>query len=272
MGPVAFGALLGRVRTIARAAGQAILETQGGAADVAHKDDGSPVTRADLASERVILDGLATLSPRFPIVSEENDRERLEAGAVSTYWLVDPLDGTKEFIRGLPEYTVNVALIHERVPVLGVIHVPPVDRLYAAAQGSGARRYEGGHETLLQPRRVARPESAVVSRSHLSPETEDFLARLGIQTCLPSGSSLKLCAVAEGSADVYPRLGPTRLWDTAAGAAIAREAGCEVVDLAGRPLAYDLAAGLIHPGFLVCAPGGCVDVCVAALATASARA
>ncbi len=269
MGPMAFDALLGRVRTIARAAGQAILDTQGGAADVEHKDDGSPVTRADLASERVILEGLATLSPRFPIVSEENDRERLDAAAVSTYWLVDPLDGTKEFIKGLPEYTVNIALIHECAPVLGVIHVPPIDRLYAAAQGMGARRYEGGHETLLHPRRVARPESAVVSRSHLSSETQGFLTRLGIKTCLPSGSSLKMCAVAEGSADVYPRLGPTRLWDTAAGAAIAREAGCAVVDLEGRPLAYDLAVGLTHAGFLVCAPGGCVEACVAALGAVS---
>jgi 3'(2'), 5'-bisphosphate nucleotidase len=265
MGPVALGALLDRVRTIALAAGQAIIETQVGAADIEHKDDGSPVTRADLASERVIIEGLAALSPRFPIVSEEDDRECLDAAAVSTYWLVDPLDGTREFIKGLPEYTVNVALVHECVPVLGVIYVPPVGRLYAAAQGGGAWRYEGGHETLLHPRDVARPQSAVVSRSHLSPETAGLLKNLGIETCLPSGSSLKMCAVAEGSADVYPRLGPTRLWDTAAGAAIAREAGCDVVDLAGQPLAYDLARGLTHAGFLVCAPGGCLAACVEAL-------
>jgi 3'(2'), 5'-bisphosphate nucleotidase len=265
MGPVAFAALLGRVRTIALAAGQAILETQVGAVDIEHKDDGSPVTHADLASERVILEGLATLSPRLPIVSEEDDRECLDAAAVSTYWLVDPLDGTKEFIKGLPEYTVNIALVHECVPVLGVIYVPPDGRLYAAAQGEGARRYESGHETLLYPRCVVRPESAVVSRSHLSPETEGFLKRLGIQRCIPSGSSLKMCAVAEGSADVYPRLGPTRLWDTAAGAAIAREAGCDVVDLAGQPLAYDLARGLTHAGFLVCAPGGGLAACVETL-------
>jgi 3'(2'), 5'-bisphosphate nucleotidase len=153
--------------------------------------------------------------------------------------------------------------------VLGVIHVPPVDRLYEAAHGLGARRFDGDSGSRdLQPRRLERPERAVVSRSHLSPETQRFVDALGIRECLPFGSSLKLCAVAEGAADVYPRLSPIRLWDTAAGAAIAREAGCAVVDLDGRPLAYDLSAGLTHAGLVVCAPGGCLEVCVQVLSAA----
>jgi 3'(2'), 5'-bisphosphate nucleotidase len=267
MQPQALAPLLSQVRALAREAGRAILATQIGAGDVEAKADGSPVTRADLASEKVILAGLEALRPRFPIVSEESDRERVDAAAVSTYWLVDPLDGTKEFLKGLPEYTVNIALVHANMPVLGVIHVPPTDRLYEAAQGLGVRRYDGDSGPRdVKPRRVDRPERAVVSRSHLSPETQRFIEALGITDCVPFGSSLKLCAVAEGTADVYPRLGPIRLWDTAAGAAIAREAGCAVVDLAGQPLAYDLAAGLTHAGLLVCAPGGCLEACTQALA------
>jgi 3'(2'), 5'-bisphosphate nucleotidase len=265
--PLPFAPLLAQVRALAREAGRAILATRIGAGDIEEKSDGSPVTQADLASERVILAGLEALRPRFPIVSEENDRERVDAASVSTYWLVDPLDGTKEFIKGLPEYTVNIALVHRGEPVLGVIHVPPVDRLYDAARGLGARRHDGDRGARsITPRRVDRPERAVVSRSHLSPETQRFVEVLKIRECLPAGSSLKLCAVAEGAADVYPRLGPIRLWDTAAGAAIAREAGCAVVDLHGQPLTYDLAAGLTHAGLLVCSPGACLDECLRALA------
>ena len=266
--PVLLTPLLARVRVLAREAGRAILDTRMDADSVQNKDDGSPVTRADLAAERVILEGLEALRPRFPIVSEESDCERVAAASATTYWLVDPLDGTKEFVKGLPEYTVNIALIHAGEPVLGVIHVPPVDRLFEATRGSGARCYDRDTVRTLAPRPVAAPQRAVVSRSHLSPETERLLDALGIRERLPSGSSLKMCAVAEGTADVYPRLGPTRLWDTAAGTAIAREAGCAVVDLAGQPLRYDLAAGLTHSGFLVCAPGTCLDACVRALTPA----
>jgi 3'(2'), 5'-bisphosphate nucleotidase len=245
-------------------AGSATLEVYESDLHVDYKQDHSPLTLADTRSHEIIAGCLKRTG--IPVLSEEGrDIPAAERRRWRRLWVVDPLDGTKEFIKGLPEYTVNIALVHECVPVLGVIYVPPVGRLYAAAQGEGARRCEGGHETLLHPRGAARPRSAVVSRSHLSPETEGFLARLGITTSLPSGSSLKMCAVAEGAADVYPRLGPTRLWDTAAGAAIAREAGCDVVDLAGQPLAYDLARGLTQAGFLVCAPGGCLAACVDAL-------
>jgi len=266
--PLPLATLLPRVRTMAREAGHAILDTRLTHGDVEEKSDGSPVTRADLASERVILAGLEELRPRFPIVSEESDTERPEAARAETYWLVDPLDGTKEFIKGLPEYTVNIALVHNGEPLLGVIYVPPLDALYEAARGASARCLQRGRQLPLTPAPVQRPERAVVSRSHLSPETANLLGRLGIATRIPSGSSLKMCAVAEGRADLYPRLGPTRLWDTAAGTAIAREAGCAVVDLEGQPLSYDLAGGLTHAGFIVAAPGIDIAACIAAITRA----
>jgi 3'(2'), 5'-bisphosphate nucleotidase len=258
--------LLGAVEGLARRAGAAILATRVDSADVERKDDGSPVTRADRAADEVLVSGLRALAPGICVVSEEGDVERAVAAADAAYWLVDPLDGTKEFLKGLPEYTVNVALVEEGIPVLGVVYVPPADRLYAAARGLGARRSDAAGTTPLTAARVERPRSAVVSRSHLSPETEALLQALEIADTTPRGSSLKICAVAEGAADIYPRLGPTRLWDTAAGAAVALEAGCAVIDLYGEPLRYDLASGLTHAGFLVSAPGPCLDACLKALA------
>jgi 3'(2'), 5'-bisphosphate nucleotidase len=260
------GSLLEEVGRLARRAGQAIEAVRGGPLDAEEKADGSPVTRADRAAEAVLVEGLRALLPGVAVVSEEGDVEAAIASAGSSHWLVDPLDGTKEFLKGLPEYTVNVALVEAGVPVLGTVYVPPADCLYLAARGLGARRRDGRGETRLQTASVAHPRRAVVSRSHLSPETSALLARLGVTETLARGSSLKMCAVAEGAADLYPRLGPTRLWDTAAGAAIATEAGCDVVALDGTPLRYDLAGGLVRPGFLVLAPGVGRDACLRALA------
>ncbi|HUL75682.1 MAG TPA: 3'(2'),5'-bisphosphate nucleotidase CysQ [Vicinamibacteria bacterium] len=265
------GALLEEVGRLARRAGQAIEAVRGGPLDTEQKSDGSPVTRADRAAEAILVEGLRALLPGVAVVSEEGDVEAAVAGAGSTYWLVDPLDGTKEFLKGLPEYTVNVALVEAGVPVLGAIHVPASDCLYLAARGRRARRRDARGETLLVAVAVAHPRRAVVSRSHLSPETSALLARLGVAETVPRGSSLKMCAVAEGEADLYPRLGPTRLWDTAAGAAIAAEAGCDVVALDGRPLRYDLADGLVRPAFLVAAPGGSREACLRALAAGGFR-
>jgi 3'(2'), 5'-bisphosphate nucleotidase len=258
--------LLREVGLLVRRAGQAIEAVRGGPLDTQEKADGSPVTRADRAAEAVLAEGLRDLLPGVAVVSEEGDVEAALTGAGSTYWLVDPLDGTKEFLKGLPEYTVNVALVEAGMPVLGAIQVPPTDTLYLAARGQGAQRQDARGETRLLAAPVAHPRRAVVSRSHLSPETSALLARLGVTEAVPRGSSLKMCAVAEGAADLYPRLGPTRLWDTAAGAAIAAEAGCDVVALDGRPLRYDLADGLLRPGFLVSAPGGVCQACLRALA------
>ena len=260
------GALLEEVGLLARRAGEAIEEVRKGPLDTEKKADGSPVTRADKAAEAILVEGLRPLLPGVTVVSEEGDVEAAMAGAGSTYWLVDPLDGTKEFLKGLPEYTVNVALVEAWVPVLGAIYVSAAGSLYLAARGCGARRRDARGETALQAAPVAHPRRAVVSRSHLSPETGALLARLGVTETIPRGSSLKMCAVAEGTADVYPRLGPTRLWDTAAGTAIATEAGCHVVALDGQPLRYDLASGLVRPGFLVTAPGACREACLRALA------
>jgi len=260
-------ALLDAVGDLARRAADAILATVRDGNEVEEKADGSPVTRADRAAHDVLVAGLRELDPEHTVVSEEGDVEESVGAAGSVYWLVDPLDGTKEFIAGRPEYTVNVALVEAGVPILGAIQVPVSGRLYLGARGHGARLVDGDTVTPLTPDPVDRPRTAVVSRSHLTPPTEAFLARLDIGETTPCGSSLKICAVAEGVAHVYPRFGPTCLWDTAAGTAIATAAGCAVVDLGGRPLRYDPADGIKHPGFLVAAPGGCLEACLPALTT-----
>ena len=257
--------LLEAAGALAHRAGDAILATVASLGEVEEKADGSPVTRADRAAHDVIFEGLQVLDPDIAIISEEGDLEETVRSAGVTYWLVDPLDGTKEFIAGRPEYTVNIALVDDAVSILGVIQVPVSRRLYLGARGLGSRRIDGGTEVRLTPPAVDRPRSAVVSRSHLTKPTGVFLEKLGITETTPCGSSLKICAVAEGTADVYPRFGPTCLWDTAAGTGIATAAGCAVVDLLGEPLRYDPANGLTHPGFLVAAPGGCLDACRPAL-------
>jgi 3'(2'), 5'-bisphosphate nucleotidase len=266
MDPARLDSLLEEVGPLARRAGEAIEAVRGGPLDTEQKADGSPVTRADRAAEAILVEGLRPLLPGVAVVSEEGDVEAAVAEAGSTYWLVDPLDGTKQFLKGLPEYTVNVALVEAGVPILGVIYVSAAGCLYLAARGLGARRRDARGETRLIATPVAHPRRAVVSRSHLTPETVALLARLGVTETIPRGSSLKMCAVAEGAADLYPRLGPTRLWDTAAGTAIATEAGCDVVALDGTPLRYDLTDGLVRPGFLVSAPGA-REACLRALAS-----
>jgi 3'(2'), 5'-bisphosphate nucleotidase len=266
MDPARLNALLVEVARLVRTAGAATEAVRGGRLDTEQKADGSPVTRADRAAEAILVGGLRDLLTGVAIVSEEGDVEAAVAAAGSTYWLVDPLDGTKEFVKGLAEYTVNVALVEAGVSILGAVFVPAADSLYLAARGLGSRRLDPQGETQLVAAPVAVSRRAVVSRSHLSPETSALLAALGVSETLPRGSSLKMCAVAEGAADIYPRLGPTHLWDTAAGAAVATEAGCDVLALDGRPLRYDLAQGLKHPGFVVVAPGGGRETCLRALA------
>ena len=245
--------LLPAVNDLAVAAGRAILPFARQVGQVQTKDDGSPLTQADLASHRVIRDGLAALQPLLPLLSEEEDEdEPTVVAAWDVFWCVDPLDGTKEFVKGLDEYTVNIALVQAGRPVLGTVYAPATGVLYWAAAGGGAWKAEGeAAPVALRPRDRADAEIAVVSRSHLSAETETFLRRLGVRRTIPRGSSLKLCAVAEGTADVYPRLGPTCLWDTAAAAAVALEAGCAVEDLSGRRLSYAPTHGLKHAGFVV---------------------
>jgi len=248
----ALSSLVRQVIPIAESAGDAILTVAARIPDAQTKADGSPVTEADLASNDIIQNGLQKLLPTFPIISEETDLGTAESNSFETFWLVDPLDGTKEFIKGLGEYTVNIALVERTEPILGVIYLPALRVLYYGARGCGSwKQTEDDGPQRIKAKTGTRPMTAVVSRSHLSTETEALLAQLNITNTTKHGSSLKMCAVAEGRAHIYPRLGTTCLWDTAAGTAIAREAGCLVKDLSGQDLCYDPAKGLTREAFIV---------------------
>jgi 3'(2'), 5'-bisphosphate nucleotidase len=245
--------LLERVRGIARAAGDAILQVYRTEFSVEHKDDLSPLTEADRASHAIIRDGLAALVPRLPLLSEEAEAaEHAERRSWSRYWLVDPLDGTKEFVKRNGEFTVNVALIDGHRPVLGVVLAPAIELEYSAIVGRGAYRSRaGGERRPIEVRLHAPvPLRVVGSRSHPSPGLAAFLEAVGEHEMKPMGSSLKICLVAEGAADVYPRLGPTSEWDTAAAQAILEAAGGSMIDLGGRPLRYNTKQDLLNPHFL----------------------
>ena len=248
--------LLAPVTAIAAQAGRAILEVYGQDFEVQSKEDSSPLTQADLASHRIIRDRLAQLTPDVPLLSEESaDIAFEERTQWSEYWLVDPLDGTKEFVNRNGEFTVNIALVRDHEPVLGVVHVPVTGVTYAGVVELGATRQGPGQ--AVEPIRVQRPcrepVRVVGSRSHANPKLEGYLAALGDYELVSMGSSLKFCLVAEGSADFYPRLGPTSEWDTAAAHAVVRAAGGRIVTLDGRPLQYNLKASYLNPEFLVIA-------------------
>ncbi len=248
------------VKRIARAAGAAVMEVYGTEFAVESKDDASPLTEADRRSNTVILEGLDRLDADIPVISEETKaRPYGERRAWEWFWLVDPLDGTKEFIRRNGEFTVNIALIHGQRPVLGVVYQPVGDRLYWAVEGVGAWKSVAGGapESLTGGPHYSTKEEVVVvaSRSHLTDEVREFVAALesaGKRVEFRSaGSSLKLCLVAEGAADVYPRLGPTMEWDTAAAHAVALGAGRTVVEAGtGTPLLYN-KEDLLNPHFFV---------------------
>jgi len=218
---------------LVREAGRATMVYYDGtvAADVREKDDRSPVTLADEVAHRILLDGLRRLDPATPVVSEE-----AEAAAFETrrgwrrFWLVDPLDGTKEFIKRRAEFTVNVALIENGEPVFGVVEAPALDLLYWAVKGGGAWREEKGGpaERIYSSAPVSgTPLTVVESLSHPSPELEEYLKTIPVARRVKAGSSLKFCWVAEGRADLYPRLGPTMEWDVAAGDCVYRQSGRE---------------------------------------------
>jgi len=254
-------AMVERVCQIARDAGAEILAVAREDLDTTSKEDGSPVTRADKAAHRCIVEGLASLSPRLPVLSEEGDLEAAHhlCASAESCWVVDPLDGTKEFVAGTGEYTVNIALVKRGQAILGVIYSPALDVLYYAALGAGSWRHDAeGIVTQMRSGGGENPLTASISRSHASARTSEFLERMGITRVIRSGSSLKMCAVAEGRADIYPRLGPTFLWDTAAGTIVARESGCRVEDLRGKDLCHDSRAeDLRHYGFIVYTPETC---------------
>jgi 3'(2'), 5'-bisphosphate nucleotidase len=243
--------LLPEVIRIARVAGSAIMALYEGEMAVRRKDDDSPVTAADEAAEAIILPALQALTPEIPIVSEE----AASAGHVPAFgrrfWLVDPLDGTKEFIQQNGEFTVNIALIEAGKPVLGVVFAPALDRLYAGCVGAGAH-LEDSAGSIAIACRAAPPEGLTVisSRSHADPAALDaFLAGRKIAAQANAGSSLKFCLVATGEADLYPRFGRTMEWDTAAGHAVLAAAGGRVQTFDGAELAYG-KPGLDNPHFV----------------------
>jgi 3'(2'), 5'-bisphosphate nucleotidase len=243
---------------IARAAGRRILDVYERGFSVEQKEDRSPLTEADRAAHELICEKLEQLTPGVPVLSEESAKVDYEKRAEwKRFWLVDPLDGTKEFINRNGEFTVNIALIEAGVPVLGVVYAPVLGVVYAGTADEGAFREEAdGRRT---PIRVTtphqRPVRVVGSRSHAGDSLGAYLARLeeqlGSHQMVSMGSSLKLCLVAEGKADLYPRLGPTSEWDTAAAQAVVEAAGGQVTDLQLRPLRYNSKDSLLNPHFLV---------------------
>jgi 3'(2'), 5'-bisphosphate nucleotidase len=227
--------LINPIVDLAVEAGQAILEVYATDFDVQEKGDQSPLTQADLASHRCIVAGLATLTPEIPIISEEEGLpDFAERGQWQRYWLIDPLDGTKEFVNRNGEFTVNIALIDQHRPIFGVVHVPVQDKTYIGCEGHGSERRDGGTTTPIR-----------------GSSLDAFLEKVGPSDMLPMGSSLKFCVVAEGRADIYPRLGPTSEWDTAAAQAVVEQAGGKVVELDGKPLSYNAKEDILNPWFVV---------------------
>jgi 3'(2'), 5'-bisphosphate nucleotidase len=246
--------LLDACVTAARAAGAEILKLVEAGFEVETKGDQSPVTVCDRAAERIILDALATAAPGVPVIAEEE----VAAGRIpahdDTYFLVDPLDGTKEFVRGGDDYTVNIGLIMGGSPRLGVVYQPACDRLWAGLVGDGAFVEDVDGRRAIQVRERGAALDAVASKSHLTQSTVDYL-REAVGECdyVSIGSSLKFCIVAEGRADIYPRLSPTSEWDTAAGHAVLLAAGGRVDGIDGTPLRYGKPA-FLNRGF--CASAG----------------
>jgi 3'(2'), 5'-bisphosphate nucleotidase len=252
----ACAALLEELTAISIAAAEAI---RGSLADsgVRLKADGSPVTAADEAAEAVIRDGLARLGLPLPVISEESADLAGASIAAPSFILVDPLDGTREFIAGRDEYAINIGLVADGAPAAGVITAPALGRIWRGVVGRGAERLQFSAGRTSPPERIrTRPRPGadllvMVSRSHLDARTEAYLQRWPGARRVASGSAIKFCRVAEGGADLYPRLGPTHDWDVAAGHAIVAAAGGCVVGPTGRPLAYG-SAGLKIPAFLAC--------------------
>lgn len=258
--------LVSELIALTEAAGAAILEVYETDFDVETKTDESPLTQADLASHRTIEAGLARLTPDIPLFSEESELPPFEVRSQwPRYWLVDPLDGTKEFVNRNGEFTVNIALIDGRRPVLGIVGVPVRQQVYVGVQGQGAYRLSraAGEPDRIELEGRSRddetPLVVVASRSHGGERLEQYLLALeetfGAVSRTPVGSSLKLCILAEGAADLYPRLGPTSEWDIAAAHAVLSAAGGEVWAVDGSPLAYNAKESVLNPEFFAAADG-----------------
>lgn len=246
---------------IARTAAAAIMEIYDGDFAVQHKGDDSPLTAADMAAHHCIVDALARLTPDIPVLSEESAHEVPAARRRqwSRMWLVDPLDGTREFVKRNGEFTVNIALIEDGEPVFGVVQAPVTGVLWHGGRGMGAQRRELGGASRDVPLHTRSPAvvplRVAASRSHRDPRSEAFIARMAASTGgevepVGLGSSLKFCKLAEGGMDVYPRFGPTSEWDTAAGQCVLEGAGGCVLDAKGRPLRYNQRDTILNGEFV----------------------
>jgi len=255
MNPADDAELLRALRGIAERAGEAILEVYEAGFDVVQKEDRSPLTAADMAAHRLIVAALGELTPAIPVLSEESVAEHTDRRREwPRYWLVDPLDGTREFIKRNGEFSVNIALVEAHRSVVGVVHAPVAGYTCTGAR-AGARRHERDGSSRPLAVRVPCPSPVRVagSRSHGDPRLHAVLDAIGPHELVPLGSALKFCLVAGGEADVYLRFGPTSEWDTAAGQALVEAAGGEVTDLALQPLRYNLRDTLINPDFIAVA-------------------
>lgn len=258
-------ALTERLLEAAIEAGDLILEVRKRGLSVERKADFSPVTEADRAAEAAILKCLAVVAPGVPVVAEESVAAGTIPEVCEEFFLVDPLDGTKEFVKGGDDFTVNIALVRRGAPVLGIVLAPATGDLYVGVAGEGAWRATvkagkvGQRQNIKVRPAPDGPILVVASKSHRTPETDDFIFRFDVGNLVSAGSSLKFCLVAAGEADLYPRLGTTMQWDTAAGDAVVRAAGGTVVTLDGEPLLYgpngaEGAAAFQNPWFV--AAGG----------------
>jgi 3'(2'), 5'-bisphosphate nucleotidase len=239
----------------ALAAGPAVMEEYERGCSVASKEDGSPVTSADQRAEAIICEYLTSLAPMLPVCAEESMAAGAKAQVAERFLLVDPLDGTREFLAGNGEFTINVALIEKGAPVAGAVYAPAISRLWVGGETAFACDAPvgvalPGEASRRRIRTRSAPASLVAfaSRSHLDPNSESFLKRLPIGETRFAGSSLKFCLIAEGLGDVYPRFAPTMEWDTAAGDAVLRAAGGGVLDPSGRPLAYGKVGDKLRNG------------------------
>ena len=237
---MSYSGIIDDVVEIALSAGNIILRFYDDQFSVMQKSDGSPVTAADQAAEDYIIPALTRLTPEIPIIAEE----RVAMGQIpdvsgGTFWLVDPLDGTKEFINRNGDFTVNIGLVLSGRPTLGVVSTPVDKCVWAGSLADGALKIKDGVQQKIAVRKANQQKITVVaSRSHRSPELETFISKLKVEQSISRGSSLKFCLIAEGNADIYPRTGPTMEWDTAAGHAVLIAAGGKMIGFDGTPFQY----------------------------------
>ena len=245
--------LINGVIDIARQAGAAILDVYHTDFDISIKDDKSPLTEADIRANAIIIEGLEKIIPDVPVLSEEGqDVPFKERSNWNTYWLVDPLDGTKEFIKKNDEFTVNIAFLEKNQPVFGVVYAPALNQLYWGSSENGSFKSNNGDKFrhISVNSKVTNPVQIAVSRSHLSLQLNSFISQFDEYDLHPMGSSLKICCVSDGTVHFYPRLGPTMEWDTAASHAIIRASGGELINVGtNKPLEYN-KEDLLNPKFI----------------------